>query len=287
MRYLVRLLDQALLFVLGAATIPLTDWLLRNTELPYSWRIGGPFIALGVACCFLEVLAIRHTGRHRWFGSWLPAVLGVLAPIVVGLMLWPAHYPDHATSGDPGTGLAVFSFLIVGVPIFAVAVNVTAALAACLSGPLPPQARFQMLEVLGRHWWLPAARAAAAALTGAGMFASLDLDVSAVAAYAIAEGMLAITVATLNQDRSEARWWPARAGVIGISAGILTLLWPLVVPILVILIAIWSLTTGLFQIVDTNRWRGALENDRLIRFGGAVSLFLGAVSVHVLPKLIA
>jgi hypothetical protein len=127
---LVRLLDQAVLFGLGAATIPLADWLQTNTdwytELPYAWQAGGPFIALGVACCFLEALAIRQTGHHRWFGSWLPAVLGLIATFIV-LVRYGPHGPD---SGE-AIGMAITSF-VVGVPIFAVVVNVMAAVAARL-----------------------------------------------------------------------------------------------------------------------------------------------------------
>jgi hypothetical protein len=141
MKYRERLLDLALLFGLGALTIPLADMLV-DTDLPDLWKNVGPLIALGVACCVVEVLAIRSTGRHHWFGSWLPAALGFLAASIEARMRWQAEYGGFVP--DAGTAMGMFlTNFIIGVPIFAAVVNVTAALAAHLCGPLAPRARDQ------------------------------------------------------------------------------------------------------------------------------------------------
>src|SRR5262245_53763055 len=289
----VRLLEQGLLFGLGALCIPVMSWLLQNGELPYEWTFIAPVAALIVVAGLIEAGEVRRTGRQRWIGSWLPAVLGVFIAIVIEQMQWHARYgagapPDNAMA----MGLVMAAFLF-GVPIFAVLVNAIAATVSRVSGPLPPapasawpQASIELLNVLARHPWLPASHAAAAvASIGVIMLGPPDLALQVLAAYAIADGVLAITASILSEDRSEARWWPAAIGLIGVGAGILALLWQLVLLVLIIFIAIWSVTAGIFQISGGSRWRSSLQNEGLIRFSGAVSLILGAVSLYLLLKL--
>jgi uncharacterized membrane protein HdeD (DUF308 family) len=113
----------------------------------------------------------------------------------------------------------------------------------------------------------------------------LDVVPQVLPACAIANGMLAIVAARLSHDRSEARWWPANAGLIGISVGILTLVWPLAMLIVFIVVCIWGFASGIFLVSGANRPPGALRNAQLVRLAGVASLTLGVVSLHLLLSL--
>jgi uncharacterized membrane protein HdeD (DUF308 family) len=297
----VRLLDQVFLFGLGVAIIPLISWSRDNTELPYEWQIAGPVLLMSVAAGLLEAVSIRQTGRRRWIGSWLPLALGALAVMVVQHMQWHAQYgagapPDAAMA----MGLAIAAFLF-SVPIVGLLVNVLAALAARLLGPVPPapasswrQASRELLDALGRNAWLPLAHAAVAAVSAIVIMLGL-LDAAPQILYAapqilsgcaIAAGMLAIVATVLSHDRSEARWWPANAGLIGVGAGILTLVWPLGMLVLIVLVSIWGIASGMFLVLGANRLRGALRNEQLVRLAGLASLALGGVWLYLLYRLV-
>jgi uncharacterized membrane protein HdeD (DUF308 family) len=290
----VRLLDQAFLFGLGVAIIPLISWSRDNTELPYEWQIAGPVLLVSVVAGLLEAVSIRQTGRRRWIGSWLPLALGALAVMVVQHMQWQAQYgagapPDAAMA--MGLAIAVFLF---GVPIVGLFVNVLAALAARLLGPVPPapasswrQASRELLDALGRNAWLPLAHAAVAAVSAIVIvLGRLDAAPQILSACAIVAGMLAIVAAVLSHDRSEARWWPANAGLIGVGAGILTLVWPLGMLVLIVLVSIWGIASGIFLVLGANRLRGALRNEQLVRLAGLASLALGGVWLYLLYRLV-
>jgi uncharacterized membrane protein HdeD (DUF308 family) len=293
----VRLLDQGFIFGLGAAIIPLISWSRDNTELPYEWQIAGPVLLVSVVAGLLEAVSIRQTGRRRWIGSWLPLALGAFAVMVVQHMQWHAQYgagapPDAAMA----MGLAIAAFLF-GVPIVGMLVNVVGALAARLLGPVPPapasswrQASRELLDALGRNAWLPLAHTAVAAVSAIVIVLG-PLDVvpqtpQILSACAIAAGMLAIVAAVLSHDRSEARWWPANAGLIGVGAGILTLVWPLGMLVLIVLMSIWGIASGMFLVSGANRLRGALRNEQLVRLAGLASLTLGGVWLYLLFRLV-
>jgi uncharacterized membrane protein HdeD (DUF308 family) len=320
-----RLLVHVILFGLGAATVPLISWSQRNTELPYGWRVAGPVLLVCFAAGLIEAAVSRQTGRRQWIGSWLPLALGVLAAMAVGDMHWRASYgatppPDAGMA----MGLAMTAVLF-GMPIVGLLVNAVALLAARLLGPVPlaprgagassgrsgerpqdqgdgpqrldrpqvpatpaspwPQASLELLDALGRNAWLPLAHAAVAAASAVAIVLRLDVLPQILPACAIADGMLAIVAARLSHDRSEARWWPANAGLIGISAGILTLVWPLAMLILIVLLCIWGVASGMLLISGANRPQGALRNAQLVRLAGVASLTLGVVSLHLLLSL--
>jgi uncharacterized membrane protein HdeD (DUF308 family) len=288
----VRLLDQVFLFGLGVAIIPLISLSQGNTELP--WQIAGPVLLACVAAGLFEAVSIRQTGRRRWIGSWLPSALGVFAVMVFQDMHWLAGDGATAPPDDRmAMGLAIAAFLV-GVPIAGVLVNVLAALAARLLGPAPPapgspwpQASRELLNALGQNAWLPVAHAAVAAVSAIVIvLGPLGVDPQILAGCAVAAGMLAIVATVLSHDRSEARWWPANAGLIGVGAGILALVWPLGMLVLIVLVSIWGIASGMFLVSGANRLRGALRNEQLVRLAGLASLILGGVSLYVLFRLV-
>jgi hypothetical protein len=273
------------LFGLGVAIIAL------NTEMPYG-LIAGLVLLLCVVAGLLEAAAIRQSGRRRRIGSWLPAVVGLFAAMAVQHMQWKVRFGATAPP-DAGMamGLAIAAFLF-SVPIVGVLVNVLAALAARLVGPIPPvpaspwpHASLELLNVLGRNAWMPLAHSAAAAgLAVAILLLPLDVVPQVLPACAMADGMLAIITAVLSHDRSEARWWPAYAGLIGIGAGILSLVWEPGMLVLIVLVCIWGVASGLFLVSGANRLR-ALRSAQFVRLAGLASLTLGVGGLYLLFAL--
>jgi uncharacterized membrane protein HdeD (DUF308 family) len=69
-------------------------------------------------------------------------------------------------------------------------------------------------------------------------------------------------------------------GLIGIAAGIATLVWPGITGLLlVLLIGFWAIAAGIVEIIDGFRLRQAIENEWLLIATGIVSLFFGLILV--------
>lgn len=194
-----------------------------------------------------------------------------------------------------GLGIVV---VLLSMPVVGLLVNAVALLAARLLGPIHPaaspwpQARLELLNVLGRNPWLPLAHATvavASAVAAASVVAIVLPPYAApevlLSACAIANGMLAIVAALLSHDRSEARWWPANAGLIGISAGVLNLVWRPAAILVVVVICIWGFASGMFLLSGANRPPGTLRNAQLVRWAGIASLTLGGASLYLLRRL--
>jgi uncharacterized membrane protein HdeD (DUF308 family) len=96
---------------------------------------------------------------------------------------------------------------------------------------------------------------------------------------ALADGVLALICAFSARDE---RGMPFRSllvvGLLGMLAGALTLLWPgISALVLLLLIAGWALAMGIFQIAAAIRLRRALEHDWLLALSGALSVVFGAL----------
>lgn len=97
-------------------------------------------------------------------------------------------------------------------------------------------------------------------------------------AYALVSGLF-ITVGAFQSMSHHNKWWLALfEGIVGILAGIFTFLYPgNTALILVMLIAIWAILSGAFQIgaAVTAPWSGSLRG--LLAISGVFSLILGAL----------
>ena len=136
-----------------------------------------------------------------------------------------------------------------------------------------------LMDILARNWWAFVIRGAAAvlfgllalALPGAAML-SLVLVFSA---YAVVDGVFAVTAA-LRPAKVHERWgFLALEGVVDILAAIVAFAWPgLTVVLFVTLIAVWALLTGGLLLaagfkVDADHGRGWMI------FGAIASILFG------------
>lgn len=136
-----------------------------------------------------------------------------------------------------------------------------------------------LLNALERNWWLFLLRGAFAILFGvlAIVWPAITLVALAVVygAYALVDGIIAI-VAAVKGGSFTPRWWLALVGVAGVLFGIVTILWPrMTALILVLLIAGWSIVSGVMQIIGAIRLRKEIPNEWLLIASGALSVVFG------------
>jgi len=145
-----------------------------------------------------------------------------------------------------------------------------------------------ILRALGRHWWLILLRGLCAILFGvlALVWPGLTL-LTLILFYGIfmlADGVLALAAAVMGGAPAP-RWWLAIVGLLGIAAGLLTLLWPgLTALVLLLFIAGWAIASGVMQIIGAIRLRKEIDNEwylvaagvLLVLFGIALALQPGA-----------
>ena len=139
------------------------------------------------------------------------------------------------------------------------------------------------LDSLTRNWWAVALRGLAGILFGIITFVSPGISLAALVllfgAYAFADGVLSIVSAV--RRRGADRWWLLLLqGVVGIGAGVVTLLWPGITAIaLLVVIAAWALVGGALQVAAAIRLRKVITGEWLLALSGVLSIALGVLLV--------
>src|SRR3954467_745485 len=145
--------------------------------------------------------------------------------------------------------------------------------------------RVPVVEVnsLSRNWWAVSLRGLAGILFGIITFVSPGISLAALVllfgAYAFADGVLAIVSAI--RRRGTDRWWLLLLeGIVGIAAGVLTLLWPGITALaLLYVIAAWALVTGAFEVAAAIRLRKVITGEWLLALSGIFSIALGVLLI--------
>lgn len=140
-----------------------------------------------------------------------------------------------------------------------------------------------MLDALARNWGLILLRGALAILFGVLAFIwpgiTLFTLVIMYGAFAFVDGVLAL-VAAIRGGTPAPRWWLALVGLFGIAAGVLTLFWPQITALVLLLfIAAWAIVTGIFQIIGAIRLRHEIEGEWLLIASGVLSVVFGLLLV--------
>ena len=142
------------------------------------------------------------------------------------------------------------------------------------------QAPFIDVDTLTRNWWVVLIRGIAGVLFGIATFiapgVSLAVLVLLFGAYALVDGVLAVVTAVRRRDVSDRWWMLLLEGVVGIAAGIVTLVWPGITALaLLYVIAAWALLTGAFEIAAAIRLRTIIVGEWLLVLSGIASIGLG------------
>ena len=134
------------------------------------------------------------------------------------------------------------------------------------------------MDAVARHWWVILLRGIAGILFGILTFFAPGLSLAALVllfgVYAFADGVLAIAHAT-RRGTSD-RWWTVLQGVVGVLAGVLTLLWPGITAFALLwVIAAWALVTGALEVAAAIRLRKLIRHEWLLALSGIASIVLG------------
>jgi uncharacterized membrane protein HdeD (DUF308 family) len=141
-----------------------------------------------------------------------------------------------------------------------------------------------LLNSLGRVWWLVLLRGLAAIVFGvlawAWPGATLLTLVLFWGAYALVDGVVALWAGWQAKDQGKPMWPVVLIGLLGIAAGVFTFLSPGITAIaLLMLIAVWAIATGVFQIGAAIRLRKEISNEWLLILSGVLSVVFGALMI--------
>jgi uncharacterized membrane protein HdeD (DUF308 family) len=142
-----------------------------------------------------------------------------------------------------------------------------------------PRSAGPMLHALAQNWWLFLLRGLCAIVFGVLAFiwpgATLLTLVLLYGGFALVDGVASIIIAIRGEPLTS-RWWLAIIGGLGIAAGILTLCWPgLTALVLLLFIAVWAIATGVTQIIGGIRLRKEIDNEWLPIVSGVLSVLFG------------
>jgi uncharacterized membrane protein HdeD (DUF308 family) len=140
-----------------------------------------------------------------------------------------------------------------------------------------------MVELLARYWWVVALRGVFAVLFGFLALVWPGITVLALAilfgAYVLVDGVMSAAVGFSDRSSSD-RWWYVFLGVLGVLAGLVTLVWPAItVIVLLVAIAIWAIIAGVLQIVAAIRLRKVISNEWFLGLSGLLTLALGVLLI--------
>jgi uncharacterized membrane protein HdeD (DUF308 family) len=146
-----------------------------------------------------------------------------------------------------------------------------------LGSPVSPR----LLHALANNWWLLLLRGIAGVSFGILTFVwpgmTLLTLVLLYGVFAVVDGALAVAAAMVG-GASRPRSWLLLVGLLGITLGTLTLAWPDVIALVLLLfIAGWAIGTGVLQIVGAIRLRKEINNEWLLIATGVLSIVFGLV----------
>ena len=144
---------------------------------------------------------------------------------------------------------------------------------------------FDMAGTIGlaKWWWTLVVRGVIAIVFGLLAFVGppafgIAMLVALFAVWALVDGVgsLLAGIRTRGQDRS---WWiEILEGVVSVAAGLVALLLPgFAAEILVLLIAVWSIVTGVIEVGLAIRLRRVLEGEVWLALAGVASILFGGL----------
>ena len=137
---------------------------------------------------------------------------------------------------------------------------------------------------LARNWWVFVLQGGVAVLFGILALVqpriALEALVLLFAIWALVNGILAL-IYSVGAAEAHEPWWPlVLTGLLGVAAGLVTLRWPGITALtLLLIIAYWSILTGILQIVAALRLRREVRDEVWLILGGIASVVFGVLLV--------
>ncbi|MCB1485744.1 MAG: HdeD family acid-resistance protein [Hyphomicrobiaceae bacterium] len=135
------------------------------------------------------------------------------------------------------------------------------------------------LDALARNWWLILLRGILAIIFGVLTFIWPGLTLFTLVifygAFALLDGIFAL-VAAVTKGAPAPRWWLAIVGLLGIGAGVVTLMWPGITGlVLLYFIAGWAIASGIFEIIGAIRLRKEIDDEWMLIASGVLAVIFG------------
>ena len=132
-----------------------------------------------------------------------------------------------------------------------------------------------ILDSIGRNWWMLLLRGIVAILFGLFAFAMPGVTVVSLAllygVYAFVDG-----VTEIGYGFASRTWWMVFAGVLGLFVGIYAIFYPAMTAyILLMLIAAWAVARGVLDIIAAIWLRKQIANEWMLILGGVLSILVG------------
>ena len=137
-----------------------------------------------------------------------------------------------------------------------------------------------MKNYLAKYWWIFLLRGIFSIVFGVLAFTMPGLTIATLVlvwgAYALVDGLVALYASATGGTKPGDHWLVGMQGLIGLAAGILTLLMPGVTALgLLIAIAAYSLVVGVLQIAAAIKLREEIEGEFWLGLSGLVSILFG------------
>lgn len=135
---------------------------------------------------------------------------------------------------------------------------------------------------LARWWWTFILRGLLAIAFGVLAFFAPGLGIAVLvglfAAWALIDGATNLVAGIRSRGRDRSWWLAILEGIVGIVAGVIALLFPLyAAEALVLIIGVWAIITGIFEIVAAIRLREQITGELWMGLAGVASILYGVV----------
>lgn len=141
-----------------------------------------------------------------------------------------------------------------------------------------------MLDYLQRSWWIFLLRGITAIVFGVMAFVwpalTLAMLVILFGAYVLVDGIFGLIDAVRYRDRLPRIWPLVLESLLGIAVGLLTLFWPGVTAlVLLVFIAAWAVLGGLLRIIIAFQIRHEITGEWVLIASGVLSILFGGLLV--------
>lgn len=135
-----------------------------------------------------------------------------------------------------------------------------------------------------KYWWAFLLRGVFALLFGifalVWPLATITALVLLFGVFVFIDGLLSV-IHSFQLRKTENRWWVLLLeGLAGIGIGLITFFYPQVTAaLLVILVAVWAIFTGIFELMVAIRLRKEIKGEWLLGLAGVLSIALGVLFI--------
>jgi uncharacterized membrane protein HdeD (DUF308 family) len=152
------------------------------------------------------------------------------------------------------------------------------------AGPVRALAERALFSSLADNWWLFLLRGLVAITFGVLAFRWPGLTLLTLTylwgAYALLDGIIALSAAIFGPGDAGPRWWLALAGFCGVLSAFIAFFMPgMTALILLMFIAGWAIAVGALQIWGATQLRQILNDAWLLGLSGALSIAFGVLLI--------